>query len=120
MNSSANKRPHLPQMIYGGIALLLLGSGIGTRMAWTSAWAQGLPAQAAAEQADSETVADTKCRECGVVVASRELAQSAGKRYEVTVRMKDGSSRTFTHNSPVAWRQGERLMFIEGERGAKK
>ena len=117
MNLSANRRTHLPQIIYGGIALLLLGSGIGARMAWNSAWAQGLPAQTAAEQADAEIEADTTCHECGVVIASLE---NEAKRYEVTVRMKDGSSRKFISDNPVAWRKGERLILIEGQLAAKK
>jgi len=34
--------------------------------------------------------------------------------YEYTVRMGDGSSHVFREEMPMSWRQGERLMFIEG------
>lgn len=34
--------------------------------------------------------------------------------YEYTARMGDGSSHVFREEMPMSWRQGERLMFIEG------
>lgn len=61
------------------------------------------------------------CDECGVVASSRRLAQSdsewmptAVAQYEVTVRMRDGSIRTFVEGSSVHWRSGERIILIEG------
>jgi hypothetical protein len=78
-----------------------------------------------------------KCEECGVVASTREidrlavdrgatvpsmvmsgrrndLAMASVKQYEVTVRMKDGSSRVFTDVNPSRWRAGERVILIEG------
>lgn len=61
------------------------------------------------------------CDECGVVTASRRLVQPEGNwmptgdtEHEVTVRMRDGSIRTFVAGSSVRWRSGERIILIEG------
>lgn len=61
------------------------------------------------------------CDECGVVTASRRLVQPEGEwmptgdtEHEVTVRMRDGSIRTFVEGSSVRWRSGERIILIEG------
>jgi hypothetical protein len=60
------------------------------------------------------------CEECGVVAATRRMAGSGGEsmaaavtQYEVTVRMRDGSIRTFIETSSVHWRSGERIILIE-------
>jgi hypothetical protein len=76
------------------------------------------------------------CEECGVVSATREIAQhrrtkDSGRAssvvrgelnqkpgtkvsgQEVTVRMRNGSSRIFIETTTVHWRLGERLIFIE-------
>ena len=60
------------------------------------------------------------CEECGVVAATRRMARSGGEtmaaavtQYEVTVRMRDGSIRTFIETSSVQWRSGERIILIE-------
>jgi len=72
-----------------------------------------------------------KCEECGVVASTREIEQPgvAGgvarggqneipgklvKSYEVTIRMKDGSSHVFMDANPVNWRPGEGIIFIQG------
>ena len=76
-----------------------------------------------------------ECEECGVIAATRELGLSGGtagvdgarrvagsrrnensaKGQEVTVRMRDGSSRTFIETTSAHWRPGERIILIEGE-----
>lgn len=37
----------------------------------------------------------------------------SAKSYEVTVRMRDGSSRAFMDANPANWRAGERVILIE-------
>lgn len=61
------------------------------------------------------------CDECGVVTAVRRLAQwdsewspAADIQHELTVRMRDGATRTFIEASSVRWRSGERIILIEG------
>jgi hypothetical protein len=58
-----------------------------------------------------------KCAECGTVASTREVASpivdSADRRYEITVRMNDGSSRVFVDASLASWRPGVRLILIE-------
>lgn len=78
-----------------------------------------------------------KCTECSVVESMREIeqlddgidpgaeggvtrggrneiAEKSTKSYEITVRMKDGSSRVLMDATPANWRPGERVTFIEG------
>jgi hypothetical protein len=47
-----------------------------------------------------------------------ETPGKSAKSYEVTVRMKDGSSHMFTHSMPGNWRPGERVILIEGVKQA--
>jgi hypothetical protein len=44
--------------------------------------------------------------------------RAPGARYEVTVRMKDGSSRIITGEDAPAWRRGKRVILIDGAGGA--
>jgi hypothetical protein len=79
-----------------------------------------------------------RCDECGVVTTTRlierpnapggsDITGSVARnghdkkakvppgRYEVTVRMRDGSSRVlFVDAGSAHWRQGERIILIEG------
>jgi len=86
-------------------------------------------------QADSRV--RVKCGECGIVESLREIkpageashsvasgrltklalnetAAKSNKRYEVTVRMRDGASRVFEESTAANWRPGERVTFIDG------
>lgn len=97
----------------------------------------GTQAQIPLARAESDARVRVKCAECGVVAFTREIEQldaeidprAAGgvarssrngisgkptKSYEVTVRMKDGSSHVFMAANPANWRPGERVIFIEG------
>lgn len=55
------------------------------------------------------------CDECGVVTTSRRMATDV-TQYEVAVRMRDGSIRTFIETSSVHWHSGERIIVIDAER----
>lgn len=99
----------------------------------------GAQAQIPPARAEGDARVRVKCAECGVVESTREIEQrgegvdpaTAGgvtrggrteipgkstKSYEVTVRMKDGSSRVFMDTNPVNWRPRERVIIIEGVR----
>ena len=58
-----------------------------------------------------------RCAQCGRITARRELGADAradhALRVEYTVRMADGSTRTFQEPTAVSWRPGESLMIIE-------
>ncbi len=81
-----------------------------------------------------------RCAECGLIVSMREIAGShadfqragtggmtaehlieaplkASRRYEITLRMADGSIRVISHDRPASWRAGERAILIEGANG---
>ena len=78
-----------------------------------------------------------RCPECGVVESSRVIvrypegmgrnatlpmvpvarndrADWAFRVSEVTVRMRDGTSRRFDDTDPPKWRPGERMIVIDG------
>ena len=78
-----------------------------------------------------------KCAECGLIVSMREITGNdrgfhrtaagvitvghqveapvkAPRRYEITIRMADGSSRVIDHDNPASWRPGERVIVIAG------
>jgi hypothetical protein len=64
-----------------------------------------------------------KCAGCGMVESMRPRvsdAADASERYEVTVRMKDGTIRVIPDANPGSWRIGERVTLIEGEGAASE
>jgi hypothetical protein len=93
-----------------------------------------VPAMNAPQLADVATRSTWRCAECGVVAATRELKSAgdgidagggpmkiaqagmqaaSGKRYEVMVRMNDGSNRKFVAANPDHWRAGERVIVLD-------
>src|SRR5262245_12264882 len=70
------------------------------------------PATAATTQSrEVDASAPRRCAECGRIAAAREITSDADNRavrvQEYTVRMSDGSTRTFTSRPDVRWRIGE-------------
>lgn len=118
------------RLLIGIAAALLLGI-FGTSV--VKAWAP-----ATLDKSDEPAGADarvrTRCAECGIVESAREIIEASPqgasqsgdgvdhrttngkpvKRYEITVRMRDGASRVFVDATPANWRPGERVRFIEG------
>lgn len=97
----------------------------------------GPQAQISSARGEGDASDRARCPECGVVASTREIEQLGtgvdlhiaggstrsdrsempGKstmRYEVTIRMKDGTSRVFVDANPSNWRPGERVTLIEG------
>jgi len=123
-----------------GIAVILFSSAGFARIAgWDpdSAGASGdglAPDQMPAVQTMSEARANARCAECGMFVSMREVegedtgASAAGeatassrdeawvktRRYEITIRMADGSTHVIGDANPARWRAGERLIVIVG------
>jgi hypothetical protein len=62
------------------------------------------------------------CSDCGVIVAVRpiELRGKAvepariKKRYQIQVRMSDGSVKTVTYNTEPTWKAGDRVRLQNG------
>lgn len=94
-------------------------------------------AETAARQAKIKARANGRCAECGLIVSIGEInghdddfgigaagRLSAGdrnekplnstKRYEIIVRMADGSNRVIDDASPANWRLGARVIIIDG------
>lgn len=109
-----------PQSVSGISAAILLGA-----LALTSI-VGGLEVSVAATAAPVPEALLTRsqramCEECGVVAATRRMVRTDGvavatavTQHEVTVRMRDGSIRTFIEASSVRWRTGEHIILIEG------
>ncbi|HEX9182925.1 MAG TPA: hypothetical protein VF876_06670 [Burkholderiales bacterium] len=60
-----------------------------------------------------------RCAHCGRIESKRKRGPEASDplaapTYEYTVRMANGSGREFREQSPVSWRVGERLIYIDG------
>lgn len=69
------------------------------------------------EPADAPIV--RPCYECGWIESADDLPSDADNRSirirKYTVRMSDGSRRTFTTTPDIHWRVGERLSVIGGD-----
>jgi hypothetical protein len=65
---------------------------------------------------------DRGCVECGVVVAVRPIELKGQKiepariarRYQIQVRMSDGSVKTVTYSTAPAWKAGDRVRLQNG------
>jgi hypothetical protein len=60
---------------------------------------------------------DRGCRDCGVVVAVRPIelkAKTASMRYQIRVRMSDGSVKTLTSSTQPSWKAGDRVRLQNG------
>jgi hypothetical protein len=111
-----------PRLVAGLAAILLGTAALAVIAAWDPAVAEHPVEVFAPEQTRS---AKAKCEECGVIISKREIEeQSDGKslqsalnssrRFEITVRLADGSRRVIDDISPANWRAGERVTLIDG------
>jgi hypothetical protein len=60
---------------------------------------------------------DRGCADCGVVVAVRPIelkAKAAKMRYQIRVRMSDGSVKTLTSSTQPSWKAGDRVRLQSG------
>jgi hypothetical protein len=65
---------------------------------------------------------DRGCMDCGVVVQVRSIELKGRKmeparvtkRYQIQVRMSDGSVKTLTYSSAPAWKAGDRVRLQNG------
>lgn len=63
----------------------------------------------------------SRCDECAIIESVRRIAPAgtAPATYEITVRLRDGSTRVNHDPSPASWRIGERIIYIEGPNPAR-
>lgn len=56
------------------------------------------------------------CKECGFVESIRQIAPEGDSPAlrEITIRLRDGSTRVYSDVDPVRWRTGERILVIAG------
>lgn len=111
--ATPNGQARYRQLVIGMVAAILLGSNGMAAVVNASDKFRTLTI-GAQEQAQSANLEDggragLSCEECGIV-ASMQVVELAA--VQVTVRMADGSIRSFRDSSPARWRPGERVILI--------
>ncbi|HEY6822037.1 MAG TPA: hypothetical protein VI321_08445 [Burkholderiales bacterium] len=101
-----------------GAAALFVGAGALLLQTAREVGLSTLSAEAgSASEPSTRSSAKWRCAQCGRIAARRELRADASAeralQVEYTVRMADGSTRTFEEPAAVSWRLGEPLMIIE-------
>lgn len=120
------------QLLIGIVAVILIGTlGVTAVDAANNTFRpMSVDAQMLLQTADEEggEPARIRCKECGVVTSMRgiapelasgatrpdahALAGGAGDGAQISIRMTDGSIRSFTDTNPANWRAGERVIVI--------
>jgi hypothetical protein len=101
-----------------GAAALLVGAGALLLQTARELALSTLPAESGlASEPSTRSSSKWRCAQCGRIAARRELGADLSAehavRVEYTVRMADGSTRTFQEPAAVSWRLGEPLMIID-------
>ena len=132
----------LMQPLIAGIAVLLFGSAsVAHRLDWRPGppratgmavsaaadavlaqadSADGVPAYAQESRAESRTRVKRHCSECGVVESIQESGSGSAAgtalprsgRYELTLRLNDGSRHVIANAPAGVWKVGERVIAI--------
>lgn len=141
-HSAGAARGVLSMFIAGITVILLSTAGFARVVGWGPSSTDDSGDSLALDQTDpvqtmSEARANARCAECGMIVSMRTIegqdegsgpgaagGVTAGKRsealvksarrYEIIVRMADGSTRVIGAANPARWRAGERLIVIAG------
>lgn len=103
-------------LIAGFVAVVLAAAALVA--ASVADWKSAAPAAAASSQGGAvEPRTRATCAACGRVQSVRRVAARGGApaTYEITVRLRDGSTHVHTDATPANWRRGESVVFIAGE-----
>lgn len=108
-----------PLMLIAAIAVIVLSlSGIATMMGWMPGalsrgadQARGQPAVAPNQRTPPTASGASACRDCGVVESMRAVEKP--RRYEVRVRMVDGTSRTLYEATRPKFTVGQKVRVTE-------
>ncbi len=134
----ACRRVHVPVVVAGMAAIVFSTVALtNVPLGWLYGSAQGIDRISAQEKLRPTSMAlpsnglsdagririKASCDECGVVdsmrrVVSAESLGNAASFYELTVRMRDGSTRLVSANR-ANWRRGERITLIGGKPDGK-
>jgi hypothetical protein len=101
--------PVIHPFVAGASVAVIVLSGVGI-----AAVTGYLPASSA-QKAPAERTKTHKMQSA-VVVEVKEVDGSARghKRYEVSVRLPDGSVRTVSSDAPPAWKSGDKVRVVNG------
>lgn len=118
MNTQFEILHRRPRLVAGLAAIVLGTAAVAVVVAWAPAAAED-PVEVFAPE--PVRAARARCAECGVIISKREIeapgdeaSLKSSRRYEITVRLEDGSNRVIDDVSPANWRAGERVTLIEG------
>ena len=94
--------PAIHPFVAGASVAIILLSGVG--IATVTGYLPGSNAQRA---------------EHAVVVEVKEVERSARshKRYDISVRLQDGSVKTVPSDAPPAWKSGDKVRVVNGRLG---
>jgi hypothetical protein len=110
-------RAFWPLLITSIAVVLFSTAGMARMMGWGPDAAGDSDAGSALDVPAVGTRAGPRCPECGTIVSVREIESrdaASPASYEFVVRMADGSTRVIGDANPRNWREGERLMVIDG------
>lgn len=140
MNTFTGRPLYVLLLVAGAAIILFSMTGFARMMGWYG----GFPGiQTGTRVVNAEVVAKQSriharrmCAHCGMITSMREIPFSGdeihknaiasgkhvvesetrqpGGRSEIVVLMADGSSRVFEEDHPHNWREGARLIFIDG------
>ena len=134
MKTQANRPSYVAPLIVGMAVILFSTAGIARMIGWSpdsTVDSSGI----LSAQAGGAARAKGRCAECGVITSMREvdardegagphasggtgsqdaLPETSGRRYEITIRLTDRTSRVINYASPASWRPGERVIVIDG------
>jgi hypothetical protein len=107
------------QSLIAGAAASLIAVALGAIASIASHLSASKPNRAYAGTAPVAMAAkrlDYGCAECGVVLAVRpiELKNPPAVRYQIQLRMSDGSVKTLTSSTPPEWKAGDRVRLLNG------
>lgn len=108
----------LPVLVALSLAVLPAAAGMVLYGAWVSG-SSDVAEQGPARTSYTKAGPGWRCAHCGRIESKRKRGPEASDplaapTYEYTVRMANGSGREFREQSPVSWRVGERLIYIDG------
>lgn len=110
----------MPLLIAIFTAVLLSAAALGVASVPGCMSAPAAPSASAPRAATGVAAARAKprCAECGFVQSVRRVPArgDAPETYEITLRLRDGSTHVHTGATRANWRRGERIIYIAGER----
>lgn len=105
------------QSVIAGTAASVVVVGLGAVAAIIGVFTSAEGSRSGVPVAVAAKPLDRNCVDCGVVVAVRAVdltSKTNARRYQLQVRMANGSVKTLTYATPPAWKAGDRVRLQNG------